>query len=648
MFRSVLFLVVTVVAAHGGHDQANHHHHHHHHRLPSRSQHFSCISDNDCFNGKECFQEIDEETSTGVCLRPNPHIDSLVLHCGSNFDCPSLHECVATATKTRGVCRPVAKAFNKAPKVFVTAPKSQDLDEVGNFDAVVETVGWFGSDDLDDLSDLDDLDERPLADRTAPFSPSDLIVPEDLGEHDNDDHCGDGPVFDTVLSGEEEEEDDAPAAHPSFFRRLRGQPQCTENKHAEWQGNCANPAVRDAYTSRSMQGRQLKLVHAVFLNEKGEWPSKNRTRYDPLTLEDLQFQTRELEQFFAGSGIEFNASVKTVVDDTMYHSHIYKSGVPATTKSALNDKVLANDVKVWPSQRYNALPMNHGERVTKGTKLEIKFEGEAEDKVDFVVVLCSQSRDVACETRINSTIAGRKSEGPSAWTTLPMKAATAVKVTTARDGVPILIFRSAHSAVKVTPRLLTTHHLVTQETVINRFGSGENALHVYWFPVYYPDSEKLFRLNGFGNFPGDQFTGRMVVHPKRAYETIEGTSQRPSTTLAHELGHVFGLLHTHQGWTSSQPYCPCAEHAGIGDEARNHISDFCADTPPQPQARSNSCSVPEDRGVFCGEKFEQQNLTNIMSYSSCRSLLTPNQVGRMKCFITENAVLNRMSSGGFK
>lgn len=81
-------------------------------------------------------------------------------------------------------------------------------------------------------------------------------------------------------------------------------------------------------------------------------------------------------------------------------------------------------------------------------------------------------------------------------------------------------------------------------------------------------------------------------------------------TLAHEMGHVFGLYHTFEGTSG----CPSTETncATQGDR--------CCDTKPQWQ--SSSCTI--DFGCTGAD------MKNMMSYTNCKSRFTPDQAARAR------------------
>jgi hypothetical protein len=100
--------------------------------------------------------------------------------------------------------------------------------------------------------------------------------------------------------------------------------------------------------------------------------------------------------------------------------------------------------------------------------------------------------------------------------------------------------------------------------------------------------------------------------------------------LVHELGHAFGLWHTHHG-SELEPACsPCWESATAQDA--DTTGDRCSDTPAtpvdgncQPLAPIDTCSL---------KSWPQVGLNNFMSGAYwCQGLFTPQQAGRMHAWI---------------
>jgi len=135
-------------------------------------------------------------------------------------------------------------------------------------------------------------------------------------------------------------------------------------------------------------------------------------------------------------------------------------------------------------------------------------------------------------------------------------------------------------------------------------------------------------LNGFMYLP---YTGYSYAGVGFMNYAVVGSG---FTTLSHELGHAFGLSHTFAGVTETTS-CQCAEST-----ASDLTGDYCSDTPPI--ARNWECSSPISTSAFpdpCTSRGAQWNpnpYTNLMSYGTCRTSFTTQQIRRVRCYRARN------------
>ena len=306
MSKGILFFVVACtllngVLSHSGHD--------HDHRLRNGE----CKSDDECAYNEECFLELNEEKYIGLCAKPNAEEDLLLLHCKSTADCPTEFDCVSTFDKKRGVCR-------RRPRLNLeeaTVQEEIDLDD--GLANIIRTTKKTTSNSLDDE---DDYEQDPgvtelhyVSDNIAAILPHDDSVQEDGS---NDDHCPigniypvilDKPVVDSVASNS------ADSVLPKRQLISRTQKRIMEMCDAvrtvsRWQRDCTDPKVRDSYIDVKVN-KTLELVHIVFVDKNGEWPSKLKTTYKALTPEDLQHQTAVVNRIFKSTGIQFSSTIIT-------------------------------------------------------------------------------------------------------------------------------------------------------------------------------------------------------------------------------------------------------------------------------------------------------------------------------------------------
>ena len=133
-------------------------------------------------------------------------------------------------------------------------------------------------------------------------------------------------------------------------------------------------------------------------------------------------------------------------------------------------------------------------------------------------------------------------------------------------------------------------------------------------------------LLGIGTFPWDP-----AALTKTGGLWMNNISLGPGThTFAHELGHNFGLWHTHHGVSEVASCSNCYEFAsGVEGDIRG---DFASDTPPTPT--NYNCSGPG--GSDCqGTPWGLTQPENIMGYGpdSCQTLFTTQQAKRMHCWL---------------
>ena len=91
----------------------------------------------------------------------------------------------------------------------------------------------------------------------------------------------------------------------------------------------------------------------------------------------------------------------------------------------------------------------------------------------------------------------------------------------------------------------------------------------------------------------------MVNAARNAWgEHLSGSTPRHGVTTFHEILHIFGLLHPHQGYAArgqltKRDICrsPCIETSPAGGRG-----DFCEDTPPTPENRGCGEPTPCSQG----------------------------------------------------
>lgn len=164
-----------------------------------------------------------------------------------------------------------------------------------------------------------------------------------------------------------------------------------------------------------------------------------------------------------------------------------------------------------------------------------------------------------------------------------------------------------------------------------------NVLNIYYANTVV--SEQGNNVGGYAFLPWDNNPG-----PSEQYIIINTNNHDNQSTLAHELGHFFGLVHTHETYYGIE-YVNQSNCSTAGDRV--------CDTPADPGLSgclSSSCqylawgSCPQTDplgGVY------NPSTSNIMSYasSSCRTTLTSGQKSRMYSYYPDRSYLQCSSSG---
>lgn len=121
------------------------------------------------------------------------------------------------------------------------------------------------------------------------------------------------------------------------------------------------------------------------------------------------------------------------------------------------------------------------------------------------------------------------------------------------------------------------------------------------------------------------------------YIVIANSCADNNSTLVHELGHYFGLYHTHETFNGTAPES-VTRNSGDGCWDCETDGDKLCDTPADPNLSSTANNFPDCSyfGVAmdeCGVSYNPA-IDNIMSYADkrCRTVFTPQQLARMAIY----------------
>ncbi len=158
----------------------------------------------------------------------------------------------------------------------------------------------------------------------------------------------------------------------------------------------------------------------------------------------------------------------------------------------------------------------------------------------------------------------------------------------------------------------------TQMDSLKRYDKVANAVNIYWVP-----SSSGFGYCGISSFPSSGVQGIIMNNNC-------GGLLSKNSTLVHEIGHYFNLMHTHEPAFGIE--CPNGSNCTTA-------GDLVCDTPADPNV-SGHVGLPPDclydnfasPPGGCDATPYSPPVDNIMSYSrqSCRDILTPGQVDRFR------------------
>gem|GEM_PF-3785219 len=197
------------------------------------------------------------------------------------------------------------------------------------------------------------------------------------------------------------------------------------------------------------------------------------------------------------------------------------------------------------------------------------------------------------------------------------------------DFAPFRVEFCADPATFVTDDGVYSLNVGTEDaTLKNTYGVTPNNL----INIYVVGNITNPSAGGYARFPYDPFGGLNI---RGGVVLARGNMFVGTHTLAHELGHTFGLFHTFHG-VDEVPACTnCYEGRDLvtgGSSGADTEGDWCSDTNPH-ATNANVCGDAGTDACVPGLPWLNSPVDNHMSYSFCSTQFTPQQAGRMHCMI---------------
>lgn len=209
------------------------------------------------------------------------------------------------------------------------------------------------------------------------------------------------------------------------------------------------------------------------------------------------------------------------------------------------------------------------------------------------------------------------------------------------DFLPFRIQFCADPAIFVEDAAMYTLNVGSEDaTLKTTYGANSTTV----CNIYVVNTITNPSAGGYARFPYDPFGGYNI---RGGVVMGRSNSNLGTHTLAHELGHTFGLHHTFRGVDEVPACSACYEGRDLPSGASSTGStegDWCEDTNPHP-TNSYICGDQGTDGCAPGLPWLNSPVNNHMSYSFCTTTFTAQQAGRMHCMI-DTYLNNWVAFGG--
>ena len=177
-------------------------------------------------------------------------------------------------------------------------------------------------------------------------------------------------------------------------------------------------------------------------------------------------------------------------------------------------------------------------------------------------------------------------------------------------------------------------YVSTQEDILSNIYNTDGSINIYFFnTVKVPSNDSFNDVCGYAYTPN----GPDIIMMRNSCATS-------GNTMAHEMGHYFGLLHTHDTRYGEEAITRNTNDTCYNcDAAGDQLCDTNADPNLSVGVHPLTCVYTSTATASCsGNTYTNPPIDNIMSYSfqGCATVFTPQQRARMNFYAVSRSYLN--------